>query len=125
MKYDDTRLNPPGPLLSIKIRPTKRTRPVRVRLAELDTGADISVIPESLVADLRLTAKSSVLMLSYDKTMAERETYFVDLEIAGYTLRSMRVVAAPRDTILLGRDILNHFIITLDGKARTFEMLDP
>lgn len=125
MKYDDTRLNPPGPLLSIKVRPTKRTRPMRARWAELDTGADISVIPESLVADLRLTAKSSILMLGYDKTMAERETYLVDLEIAGYTLYAVRIVAVPRDTILLGRDILNHFIITLDGKALTFDLRDP
>ena len=64
-------------------------------------------------------------MLGYDENETKRWTYVVDLEIAGYTLEAVSVVAAPRDTILLGRDILNHFVITLDGKAQTFEMIDP
>jgi predicted aspartyl protease len=125
MKYNDSLLQPPGPVVSIRVSPTKRSEPFRDRLAEIDTGADISVIPDSLAADLQLKAKGPVIMLSYDKDPVERSTYLVDLEILGYKLRSVRVARAPRDTILLGRDVLKHFVITLDGKAQTFEMADP
>lgn len=125
MKYNDVILDPPGPVVSMKISAVKRSTPFRIRLAELDTGADISVIPVSLISELHLAAKRPVLMLSYDGAPAKRTTYQVDLEILGYTLHAVRVVAAPRNTILLGRDVLNHFIITLDGKTLTFEMNDP
>jgi predicted aspartyl protease len=125
MKYNDTILDPPGPVVSVKITPVNHSTPVRIRLAELDTGADISVIPEFLINELHLAEKRPVLMLGYDGAPARRASYQVDLEILGYTLRAVRVVAAPRATILLGRDVLKHFIITLDGKAQTFEMVDP
>jgi hypothetical protein len=32
---------------------------------------------------------------------------------------------AARNDVLLGRNVLNRFVITLDGKALTFEMKDP
>lgn len=84
MKYNDSLLKPPGPVVSVRVSPTKRATLFRVKLAELDTGSDISVIPDSLVTDLRLTAKGSVLMFAYDKNSAERATYLVDLESVGY-----------------------------------------
>jgi len=124
MKYNEMILDPPGPVVSVKITPPNRSTPIRIRLAEIDTGADISVIPEFLVNELNLAEKRPIFMLGYDGSPARRATFQVDLKILGYTLRAVRVVAAPRDTILLGRDVLKHFIITLDGKAQTFEMVD-
>ena len=64
-------------------------------------------------------------MLGYDENPAKRPVYRVDLEILGYIFRAVRGVAVPRETILIGRDVLAHFIITLDGKTQTFEMVDP
>ena len=125
MRYDDSLLKPPGPVVPVAVRPTGRASPNQNVLGELDTGSDITVIPESLAMRMRLSPEQSVIMTGYDGTDTKRDTYLVDLEVADCTLKSLKVVAAPRTTILLGRDILNHFIITLDGKAQTFEMIDP
>jgi hypothetical protein len=35
------------------------------------------------------------------------------------------VVAAPMPYAILGRDVLNHFILTLNGKDLTFALQDP
>lgn len=125
MKYNDSILKPPGPVIDVAVRPAGQRAPVRTRPGELDTGAAISIIPQELTTQLRLTPDGQVLMLGYDENETKRWTYIVDLEIAGFALEAIKVVAVPRDTILLGRDVLRHFIITLDGKAQTFEMVDP
>lgn len=83
------------------------------------------MIPPSLVDDLQLIPEMPIVMTSYDGIETKRTAYFVDLEIAGHKLGSIEVVAAPRDNILLGRDVLNHFFITLNGKDLAFEMRDP
>jgi hypothetical protein len=43
----------------------------------------------------------------------------------GYTLQDIEVTASPRRDVLLGRDVLNHFILTLNGKDLTFDLKDP
>lgn len=124
MKYDSA-LDPPGPMVDVTIRPIGRAEPKHTLPGKLDTGADITVIPPSLVDDLQLIPEMPIAMMSYDGLETERAAYFVDLEIAGHKLESIEVVAAPRNNILLGRDVLNHFSITLNGKDLTFEMWDP
>ena len=124
MKYNST-LDPPGPMVDVTIQPIGRAEPRCTLPGKLDTGADITVIPPSLVDDLQLIPKMPIVMTSYDGIETERTAYFVDLEIAGHKLESIEVVAAPRGNVLLGRDVLNHFLITLNGKDLTFEMRDP
>ena len=125
MKYNSTVLHPPGPMLDVVIRPLGRSEPTHTLPGKLDTGSDITIIPPFLVDDLQLAPADSVIMVSYDGAQVERFTYFVDLELAGYTLECVEVVAAPRDNVLLGRDVLNQFNIILKGKDLTFEIEDP
>ncbi len=123
MKYDDA-LNPPGLIVDIVVRSLAApSRSVQTR-AKLDTGAGITVIPPSIVEELQLESQGMVVMVAYDDTATERETYLVTLEFLGYVFETARVAVAPRGDMLIGRDILNRFVMTLDGKAQTFEMVD-
>ena len=49
--------------------------------------------------------------------------YYIGLIFEEMTLAAIRCVAADRSDLLLGRNVLNHFIVTLDGKRLEFEML--
>ena len=51
--------------------------------------------------------------------------YIVDLEFAETHLERKSVIAWDGDLVILGRDVLDKFIFTYDGKARQFEIHDP
>jgi predicted aspartyl protease len=125
MKYNETLLDPPGPIVNVLVRSSAHTKPTLEFSGKIDTGADATVIPLALVDELQLVPRFRMMTQGYDGVMSERLGYEVDLVIEGCTIESVQVIATPRATILLGRDVLAHFIITLDGKAQTFEMVDP
>jgi hypothetical protein len=51
--------------------------------------------------------------------------YYVALEVTGYHISMVEGTTSPRRDVLLGRDVLNHFTLTLNGKDLTFELQDP
>jgi hypothetical protein len=91
---------------------------------KLDCGADSTVIPEQLVSQLGLTARSHLWARSFDGTYSWREVFYISLGIEGFRLPSVRCVAADRATLLVGRNVLNRFIVTLNGKNLTFDLQD-
>ena len=50
---------------------------------------------------------------------------YIRLTVEGFDLPAVRCIAADRSDLLLGRNVLNRFIITLDGKSLMFELKDP
>jgi predicted aspartyl protease len=92
---------------------------------KLDTGARITVLPESIVTALRLKSISEGHVTGFDGKGTSRPLYYIAMEIAGYNIPLVEVTAAQRSDVLLGRDVLNQFILTLNGKALTFDLRDP
>jgi len=120
----DTDVSPPGPFIEVMVTNTVRgiTHPLK---AKLDTGAAISVLPDSAVEALRLIPRGEVMLSGYDNVSTVRSTYYVNVEMAGFHLPFLEVVSSPRKDMLLGRDVLNHFTLILRGKDLTFELRDP
>ncbi len=106
------------------LHPSDHEQTRRIR-GKLDSGADISVIPEKVADELRLIPAREVQTHGYDGATRDIQSYFVALEVEGYLIPLLEVVALRRADGLLERDVLNHFRITLDGKMLTFEMTDP
>lgn len=124
MAHYDLELQPPAPFTEVSITNFATGQSVRLP-GKVDTGAGITVIPERVVRDLVLPKAGEMLCQSYDGARTWHPVHYVDLDIAGCHLPRIKVVSTARNHVLLGRDVLNQFILTLDGKALTFDLRDP
>ena len=122
--YDRT-FNPPAPVANVIVANPVATNKRSLLRGKMDTGADITVIPERVVAPLGISPKGRVWIRGYDGTYAQRPVYYVRITLEGLVLPTVRCIAANRPDVLLGRNVLNRFIIILDGKNLTFEVKNP
>lgn len=116
--------SPPAPSLKVKLTKPFSGRSLELQ-AKLDTGADITVLPQHTISELRLIPASRVSVSSFDGQEARRYTYFVNLSFNGFEYKMVEVIGAQRRDALLGRDILNRLKTILDGKTLSFSLLDP
>jgi predicted aspartyl protease len=115
---------PPAPIVPVRVTDPLTGNATLVS-AKLDTGAAISVLPAATVGELGLTPQSDVWLAGYDVQFAQLPAYFVTVEVEGCTIEMLKVTASSRAHMLLGRDVLRHFVATFDGKNDSFDLLDP
>ncbi len=86
----------------------------------VDSEADITVLPEGLVQVLGLPPVGEVMVRGVAGAVRV-PVYAAELEAVG-TRRIVEVVAVGVDT-LLGRDVLNRWMVTLDGPAKVLRVV--
>jgi len=124
MPHYDMRMRPPAAVIEIQVIDLVSGTAEHVP-AKLDTGAAISVLPRTTVETLQLIQRSEAAFYGHDGVLTMRPTYYVGIEVAGYRIPVVEVASSRRTDILLGRDVLNRFIVTFNGKDIAFEMRDP
>ena len=118
----DRSFTPPAPVTDVSIsHPVADVTSGPLR-GKLDSGADITVIPERLINQLGLSPRASVWARSYDGAYSQRAVYYVLFSIEGHELPAVRCLGADRTDVLVGRNVLNRFVITLDGKRLRFSL---
>ncbi len=92
--------------------------------AKIDTGADITTVPNSIVKRLGLLPGGEKELGGFNGPAAKRQTFYARIKFEGIEW-PRRVVATDRDYLLIGLDILNNFKMYADGKAQSFTLEDP
>jgi len=90
--------------------------------AQLDTGADLTAVPQAILQPLALPDAGDLLVAGYDGSLSRLPMYYLSLTVAECTLAPFRVVAISGEQALLGRDALNHFYTHLNGPDLTFDL---
>jgi hypothetical protein len=118
-----TRLSPPAPFVQITVRCPSTGAEVQNLPAQIDPGADRTVLPGNLVTALNLVADGSLFFQGFGSEVIELPLYLVT--VAVHDLPPVTITAALGEKepfVLLGRDVLNHFRLLLDGPQLALEI---
>jgi len=116
-------VNPPAPFVHLSVRPPRGGATGIIVPAQIDTAADLSVIPGRLVEELQLVPLDSVAALGFGGHLLTLPTYLVELRVKEMDPVTVKALASPDEPYaLLGRDLLNRFTILLDGPNLVLEL---
>jgi len=115
----DTKRTPPAPLLLLRVG-LPQTEPATAVAALVDSGADITVLPEGLPETLGLPQIGEVAVRGVGDAVRRVPVYAAELKAAGW--RGIVEVAGIGGESLLGRDVLNAWIVMLDGPRQTLRV---
>jgi predicted aspartyl protease len=116
----DGKFDPPALTIPVKVAGVVRTRPRTALLALIDTGADITAIPDVLkdryqlypIGRLQLEGVAGITSIAY--------TYEANMTALDQPARPMKVVLTHFPFVILGRDWLRHYHIYVDGPGSRF-----
>jgi len=121
----DSSYNPSMPVVDIELVNPKTGKNSQKFKAIIDSGADTCIIPESYLKDLEVEPTRKVRMRGINDISTYNNLYVVQMKIGPSILNVVQVLAMKDcKEAILGRDVLNHFVITLDGLASTTEISD-
>ncbi len=116
--YDyDLHYLPAMPMVTIQIG--KPDAEANVTFSALvDSGADATMIPIAYLKQVRAVKRQHVFIRTVAGKRAGANLYTISLQFAHYSRMQIDVVGNQEtDEAIIGRDILNHLVVTLDGLA--------
>ncbi len=91
--------------------------------AIIDTGASMTCLPRKLIDALgRDNLVYDELAVAGVIGMQHMRSFVVDMEIAKCTFTRIEVIEIEKEFALIGRDILNNYILTFNGPGLTWSV---
>ena len=111
---------PPCPVLALRLTSPRGGAGVALA-AVVDTGADITLIPEPVARALELPVTSQIRLAGVTGAAEGADVCAAALDLAGKSL--LVEVAAFGEETIVGRDVLKRFVLQLDGPAALLEIV--
>jgi predicted aspartyl protease len=121
--YSDRFTAIPAMILEVRVFAIGTPRSRRVP-AKIDTGADLCVLPDSIVSEVRLAAFGFRMLRAVGHPAYKAPTYWAGITMSSHDF-TLEVVSHSQPYALLGRDLLNQLKLIADGPNETFELLFP
>jgi hypothetical protein len=118
----DTDYDPAFPVVEVEIG--RVGQPMKLTLfALIDYGADATIIPLRYLKQIGARKAGQRQMRAITGQSHEVDMYVVSLEMAGHLTGRLPVIADRQNVeMIVGRDVLNHFVVTLNGLASMVEV---
>jgi hypothetical protein len=108
-------LTPPAPFVTLQLRCPATGREAPGLPAQVDSAADRTIVPASVVAALELVQDGHAVFQGFGGQLFELPIYLVAVTVHDLPPVMVRVALGEREPfILLGRDVLNSLRLVLD-----------
>lgn len=118
-----TDFEPPAPVLQVTITHSRRRHVRRTILALLDTGSDVTAIPDFLIDELQLEPVGWLRVENLAGVGRRQYTYPIRLQFAELTIPRLEILGSQLDFVVIGRDALNRLALHLNGPDQTFTIV--
>ena len=121
--YDQTRFTPPAPLALVTLSNLETNDSWEDVPMLLDTGADVSLVPQAVASRLGLAVISDKQyeLISFDGSTSFAPIVRLKLNFLARTFRG-QFLLIDQEVGILGRNILNAVSLTLDGPKLTWDV---
>ncbi|MBK8904491.1 MAG: retroviral-like aspartic protease family protein [Anaerolineaceae bacterium] len=93
--------------------------------ALVDSGADATIIPVHSLQEIRARRSRKMWMSGTTGGRVLVDLYQVSLQLGPLTQALLEVVGSTQnDEVIVGRDVLNHLTVTLNGPAHSVEVFE-
>jgi hypothetical protein len=119
--YDEHFFTPPAPLARVTIRNPENGTTLSDVPMLLDSGADVTLIPQASVARLGTTIhiNESYELMGFNGSVTQAQAVQLDLIFLRRRFKG-RFLVSHQDWGIIGRDVLNHLSLLLDGPHLTW-----
>ena len=116
---------PPMPALQVRLGYPEKALTLGPLEAIVDTGADGTLVPQSLIDELEAPFVDDVRVRSHWGEWRNMQLFTVDVGIESLRLPAVEVAGDDwGQEIVLGRNVLNRLRLLLDGPAGQVKTLD-
>ena len=115
--------DPPAPFIRISVDGHDPTRNPATVSAFIDSGADGTILPLDILQAVGAEYEDTVWLRGTAGGRRQLDSYTVSIYIETESAHAISAVATPIGSEpLIGRDVLNQFVVTLDGIANVAEV---
>jgi predicted aspartyl protease len=119
-----TEFDPPAPMVPVSVRAPGGVD-LRALLGKLDSGGDICAVPLSVIEELDLPPVRKVRAAGFAGELVTATVFMMDLVLADMTFSSVEALATRRPYVIVGRSVLRHFVLRLDGPKSELHLSAP
>ena len=123
-RYDASGYDPPAPVAIVSLRRFTGDGSVGDVPLQIDTGADVTLLPRSAVTRLGVTPVPGTRyeLIGFDGSRSAADAVELDMLFLNKSFRG-RYLLTDNDHGILGRDVLASIRIALDGPAQAWSDL--